>query len=140
MVHVDIGIHLKLQVIVQKNVTVLYLSFSVAKKIAPTDSAHDLNLDSQLYVMFGRRKGNSEKDEMFPHETGPGEIPILSNELLNPLTLSASLDDSYPRAILLRAHGIIMIITWALLATTGIFFATWMKTALPKGEWFQVNY
>lgn len=116
------------------------LSFSVAKRIAPTDNAHDLNLDSQLYIMYGRRKGDSEKGELFPHEAGPGEIPKLSNELLNPLTLSAALDDSFPRSILLQAHGIIMIITWSMLAATGIFFASWMRPALPKREWFQVKF
>ena len=40
---------------------------------------------------------------------------------------------------LLRAHGIIMLIAWPLLAVSGIFFAAWMRPALPNGEWFQVN-
>ena len=31
-----------------------------------------------------------------------------------------------------------MIVTWPVLAVTGIFFAAWMKPALPKAEWFQV--
>ena len=39
---------------------------------------------------------------------------------------------------LIRAHGILMIVTWPVLAVTGIFFAAWMKPALPKAEWFQV--
>ena len=116
------------------------ISFSVAKRIAPTDNAHDLNLNSLLYVMYGRRKRDSGKGELFSHETGPGEIPKLSNEPLNPLTLSAALDDSFPTSILLQTHGIIMIITWSMLAATGIFFAAWMRQALPKGEWFQVNF
>lgn len=83
---------------------------------------------------------DSGKGELFSHETGPGDIPQLSDEPLNPLTLSAALDDSFPTSILLQAHGIIMIITWSMLAATGIFFASWMRSAFPKGEWFQVKF
>ena len=32
-----------------------------------------------------------------------------------------------------------MIIAWPLLAVTAIFFAAWMRPALPNGEWFQVH-
>ena len=32
-----------------------------------------------------------------------------------------------------------MLIAWPLLAFTAIFFAAWMKPALPNGEWFQVR-
>ena len=31
-----------------------------------------------------------------------------------------------------------MILSWILFASTGIFFASWMKPSLPNGEWFQV--
>jgi len=40
---------------------------------------------------------------------------------------------------LIRAHGILMIIAWPILAMTAIFFASWVKPALPNGEWFQVH-
>jgi len=45
------------------------------------------------------------------------------------------------KVILIRAHGILMIIAWPILAVTAIFFAAWMnsKPALPNGEWFQVS-
>ena len=43
------------------------------------------------------------------------------------------------RERLVRAHGILMIIAWPVLAMTAIFFAAWMKPALPNGEWFQVT-
>ena len=43
------------------------------------------------------------------------------------------------RERLVRAHGILMIIAWPVLAVTAIFFAAWMKPALPNGEWFQVT-
>ena len=39
----------------------------------------------------------------------------------------------------IQAHGIFMTIAWPILAVTGIFFAAWMRPALPNGEWFQVS-
>ena len=32
-----------------------------------------------------------------------------------------------------------MLISWPVLASIAIFFASWMKPALPNGEWFQVH-
>ncbi len=43
------------------------------------------------------------------------------------------------RPNLIRAHGILMIIAWPLLAVTAIFFALFMRPALPNGEWFQAS-
>lgn len=40
---------------------------------------------------------------------------------------------------LIQAHGILMLIAWPLLASTAIFFAAYMRPALPKGEWFQIH-
>ena len=31
-----------------------------------------------------------------------------------------------------------MLFAWPIVATVAIFFASWMKPALPNGEWFQV--
>ena len=47
--------------------------------------------------------------------------------------------DNFPRLPLVRAHGALMLIAWPLFGVTGIFFASWMRPALPKGQWFQVN-
>ena len=33
-----------------------------------------------------------------------------------------------------------MILSWPVLVVAAIFFAAWMKPALPNGEWFQVHY
>ena len=35
--------------------------------------------------------------------------------------------------------GILMLISWPILASIAIFIASWMKPALPNGEWFQVT-
>ena len=43
------------------------------------------------------------------------------------------------RPRLIRAHGALMIIAWPFLAVTAIFFALFMRPALPNGEWFQVS-
>ena len=32
-----------------------------------------------------------------------------------------------------------MIIAWPLMGIIGMFFASWMKPALPNGEWLQVQ-
>ena len=47
--------------------------------------------------------------------------------------------DTVHRPNLIRTHGILMIIAWPLLAVTAIFFALFMRPALPNGEWFQVS-
>ena len=36
--------------------------------------------------------------------------------------------------------GILLILSWPLLVVATIFFAAWMKPALPNGEWFQVMF
>ena len=50
----------------------------------------------------------------------------------------------FPKEALTKVHAILMLITWPLLATTGIFFAAWMKPALPPpplpATWFKVSY
>ena len=57
------------------------------------------------------------------------ETPVL---LGSPVTAEVKIDP------LIRAHGILMIVAWPVLGVMGIFFAAWMKPALPKAEWFQV--
>ena len=32
-----------------------------------------------------------------------------------------------------------MIIAWPMLGFTSVFFAAWMRPALPNGQWFQVH-
>ena len=72
------------------------------------------------------------------HRTGAGN-PLLSQQTVNPAEDIGNVGNDFPRAQLLRAHGILMLIAWPLLAVSGIFFAAWMRPALPNGEWFKVN-
>ena len=111
---------------------------SVAKQIAPSDADQDLNLNADLFVMYGVGPTGSGAQALQAHNLGPGANPLLSQGRFNP-TADAGGDVPFPTVNLLRAHGILMLITWPLLAVSGIFFAAWMRPALPNGEWFKVH-
>ena len=115
------------------------MTCSVSKRVAP-GTEQDLDLNDDYYVIYGRRRGPSSSGSLrIRHE----ENPVISSETLNPVTVQ-SVDDgsvplTFPKIPLLKFHGILMIIAWPVLALCGIFFTTWMRQALPNGEWFQVN-
>ena len=112
---------------------------SVAKQIAPSGDNEDLNLnDPALFVMYGIAPTGSGAGALGPHNFGAGN-PLLSTGTVNPLVSEGDQSNVFPMAALLRAHGILMLIAWPLLAVSGIFFAAWMRPALPNGEWFQVS-
>ena len=111
---------------------------SVAKRIAPSDRGQDLDLNDDYFVLYGRRVGNSNPNSLLPHELGPTTNPLISSRTVNPVVAGGSVG-VFPKLPLLRFHGILMIIAWPLLAVCGIFFASWMRPALPKGQWFQVE-
>lgn len=94
-----------------------------------------MNLDSDLYILFGRKKGDSGTESLVMHE----ENPKISTEQVNPVTDSATGDGgNFPMVPLIRAHGSLMLIAWPLLGVCGIFFVSWIRPALPKGQWFWV--
>ena len=76
----------------------------------------------------------------------PGETPHLSAQAVNIAQFTGVVASSgeFPKTALTKVHGIMMLISWPLLAVTGIFFAAWMKPALgpppmpPK--WFTVSF
>ena len=74
------------------------------------------------------------------HPMGSGN-PLISDSTANPVRdevdIGADIDED--RIRLTRAHGILMIIAWPVLAVTAIFFAAWMRPALPNGQWFQIH-
>ena len=109
----------------------------MAKKISPSDDNQDLDLNDEYFVLYGRRRGESNSGSLIRHETGPSNNPKISSQMVNPVTAGGTIRE-FPRLQLLRLHGILMIIAWPLLAACGLFFASWMKPALPNGEWFQV--
>ncbi len=108
------------------------------RSIGGTGTKHDVNLDGDYYVLFGRSVFPFA-GELLTH-TG-NELPAVSADLVNVLNATgAQAADSFQsvRNGLVRAHGILMLIAWPLLATNAIFFATNMRGALPK-EWFQIH-
>ena len=94
-------------------------------------------MNEEYHILYGRRRGESNSGFLFRHEMGPGNNPSFSVQTVNPVTAGGSVG-VFPKQQLLRFHGILMIVAWPLLAVSGIFFAAWMKPALPNGEWFQV--
>ena len=113
---------------------------SVSKQIAPSgDANEDLNLDNpNLYIMYGVGPNGAGAGALPTHITGAGN-PTLSTGTFNPAVAEGEVSNTFPMRALLRAHGIIMLIAWPLLAVSGIFFAAWMRPALPNGEWFQAS-
>ena len=116
----------------------------VSKRIAPTDG-NDLNLNANLFLLYARLQDDlSNFDPNDPalvyHGGGRNNRRVVNDVQVNPVT-DESIDPSGQtlRASLTRAHGILMMVAWLLFFLSGIFFATWMKPALPNGEWFQVG-
>ena len=78
------------------------------------------------------------------HVGGGVSNPFVSAKAINissptpPVIMPQPQNERAKRA-LVRAHGILMLIAWPLLTTVAIFFAGYMKCALPNGEWFQVH-
>ena len=66
------------------------------------------------------------------------EDPSISKRRYNPVAASGEITISTLKDSLITAHSVLMLIAWPMLSFTAIFFAAWMKPALPNGEWFQV--
>ena len=99
--------------------------------------------------------GNNGEMNLQKHSSMPARTP----ERVSPFNVTgeAPVVSDYPDKALLQIHGqsasavvmmlyhfllvpgILMLISWPILATFAIFFASWMKPALPNGEWFQVH-
>ncbi len=109
----------------------------MSKRIVPSNS-EDLNLDDSLYVIFARRTADNTLANGIMSHSGNGASAV-SNARSSPANSRGVVGESVHTGNLIRAHGIFMIIAWPLLATIGIFFATFMRPALPNGEWFQVS-
>ncbi len=116
---------------------------SVSKRIAPS-GAQDLDLSQPLFVIYARRlEASPSLDTIATHTSGGiavrGATPSRLLATNSTGTAEENIFDTVHRPNLIRAHGVFMIIAWPLLAVTAIFFATFMRPALPNGEWFQVS-
>ena len=110
------------------------------KRILPSDG-FDIDLDQDLYALYGHRSRNSSALlTIGPHDFDP--LPEISSKKMNAVRDGGSPgggDFEIIRQRLIKAHGILMIIAWPMLAVTAIFFPLFMRPALPKGQWFQVS-
>ena len=66
------------------------------------------------------------------------EDPSISKRRYNPVAASGEITISTFKDSLITAHSVLMLVAWPVLSFTAIFFAAWMKPALPNGGWFQV--
>ncbi len=121
-----------------------YYNDRVAKRIAPSGAGEDLDLNNTLSVIFARRVAASTQLNSLSSHAGGGSAVrgVSANQLAITTgmdTAGGSVFDAVHKPNLIRAHGIFMIIAWPLLAGIAIFFAMFMRPALPNGEWFQVS-
>eukprot|EP00731_Ephydatia_muelleri_P023075 Em0015g658a len=115
---------------------------SFSRLIDTGDFLHDKNLNDSYYLLYA------------VVDTKPGSTLGLSRHSQTPMKTStpvnivsakgsAPVAMSFPKEALTKVHAILMLITWPLLATTGIFFAAWMKPALPPpplpATWFKIH-
>ena len=71
------------------------------------------------------------------HDLG---TPPMSKDQYNIAKDSGDVQVSQLRNIFIITHGALMLVAWPVLSFTAIFFAAWMKPALPNGQWFQVIF
>jgi hypothetical protein len=104
------------------------------------DINQDLDLSNDFYALFGVRAGEPGAEGFFSqHALGGIGNPRISAQQVNPSTSEGIFEADTTGPRLVRAHGIMMLIAWPLMAVTAIFFAAWMRPALPNGEWFQIH-
>ncbi|XP_019851677.1 PREDICTED: putative ferric-chelate reductase 1 [Amphimedon queenslandica] len=102
------------------------------------NEGQDYDLNQSLYRIYSALsdKGGPHLEHLHKHSFTPSMTSKKSNIIDDINNNGTSGTPIWPRKILLKCHGIFMITSWLLLATSGIFFAAWMKPVLPNGEWF----
>ncbi|KAL5477647.1 hypothetical protein EMCRGX_G024472 [Ephydatia muelleri] len=117
---------------------------SFSRLIDTGDFLHDKNLNNSYYLLYAavdtKPVGSGSTLGLSRHSQTPTKtstpVNIVSAKGSAPVAMS------FPKEALTKAHAILMLITWPLLATTGIFFAAWMKPALPPplpATWFKIH-
>ena len=112
---------------------------SFGRSVAGSGDSQDVNLNGSYYVLFGISDNSPTSGFIGSHTPGN---PSISNEQVNVLEdagVQGAGDFENIKRSLLQAHGILMMITWPILVNTAIFFASFMRPALPNGKWFQVH-
>ena len=66
------------------NCNIIIVFLRVGKEIAPSDPApQDLNLNSDLFTLWGVRVNDSVPGMLITHGRGPGNVPAASLEQIN---------------------------------------------------------
>ena len=66
-------------------------------------------------------------------------VPFLSSKKVNPAQSQGNISGTEDITILIKLHGVLMIVAWPMTAAVGVFFSAFMKPALQGGKWFQVG-
>eukprot|EP00731_Ephydatia_muelleri_P019195 Em0012g20a len=108
-----------------------------SRAIKTNDVLQDKALNQSYYQLNGWTDATgSSVNSLVNHGVS---IPMVSDSKVNPTTSVSAVTAEVKIDPLIRAHGILMIVAWPVLGVMGIFFAAWMKPALPKAEWFQAH-
>ena len=118
------------------------LSFTRTVNVGGNSSSEKFNLNGEYYVLYGVGDGPALPGRLIPHTTGGSPIPTISSHMVNPYKDTGNKTGgsfAKVKGYLVRAHGILMLLAWPFLGSTGIFVAAFMRAALPEGKWFQVH-
>ena len=69
--------------------------YSVAKKVVPSGTGQDLDLNNNYYILYGRRRGNSTSGGLVRHEIGQGNNPSISTATFNPTLITISSNETF---------------------------------------------
>jgi hypothetical protein len=113
------------------------ISCTVRRAITTGDTTDDIQLDQPAFFLFafGTAQGGPS-DGLNYH--GPSSRFVSGS----PLTATQSGDVGVaadPTEPFIKAHGILMIWAWVLLAATAIFYARFTRPAYVTGQWFEVH-
>ena len=105
------------------------------------NGTHDLDLSGEYYVLYGLSNNPPISGALVTHRGGGPNPSITANKVnvTNDTGVQEADDFEDIKNALIRAHGISMLVAWPLLVCIAIFFASWMRQALPNGEWFKIH-
>ena len=74
----------------------VHYSFSVAKSVSPSGIGQDLDLNNNHFVIYGRRRGNSNSASLVRHELGAGLLPRISVQMFKLIAMPTNRSTDEP--------------------------------------------
>lgn len=110
-----------------------------SRAIKTNDSDGDKYLDKEYYMMFGAVDASfSNGSTSLSYHVA--QNPYISTVPINPANSSGKVYSTFGiTGCLTRVHGILMVAAWPMMAATSIFFAVWMRPALPASVGFLLH-